>query len=51
MTTAKVHESKPGVANLSPMTGPRLVSTNLAEDNEVIVSTIKTSTTFNFNMV
>ena len=34
--------------NLSPMTGPRLVSTNLAEDNEVIV---KVSTTFNFNMV
>ena len=49
---AKVDESKPGVENLSPMTGPRLVSTNLAEDNEVIESAIKLGITkFNFNMV
>ena len=49
---AKVDESKPGVENLSPMTGPRLVSTNLAEDNEVIASAIKLGTTkFNFSMV
>ena len=36
------------IVNLSPMTGPRLVSTNLAEDNEI---SVKVSTTFNFNMV
>ena len=39
------------IVNLSPTTGPRLVSTNLAEDNEAIVSTIKMSTTSNFNIV